>query len=116
MHGVMASLLSLPAVAMALLMAAAVSGTAVFHAPTPGDDLAPVGSAAEMVGLLQGERSILWTAAVGSVSSYTVWGWPSEQGDAELGGGMVVRRPEDGMAGVISFTEKPMTLEFIVEH
>ena len=46
------------------------------------------------------------------MSSLVVKGWPVEIGDTELGGGLVIGRPEDGSVGVIDFGEKPMSVRF----
>lgn len=96
----------------AVLLAGAVSGaTALFHASAPGEPLSPVDSAAEMVQLLQGEESILWTTLSGPVLSYRVEGWPTTINGNELGGGVVIERPADATAGVI-MTERPQSILF----
>lgn len=95
-----------------LTLGAAFSATATFQASEPGSGLEPVGGAADLVSLLQGQEHIVWSALTGSVNSYTVIGWPSATGDVELGGAMVIERPSDGATGVIDFGEPPMTLEF----
>ena len=89
--------------------------TALFTASEPGSSLAPVGNADELVQILQGNRIILWTSLAGAVSSYTVQGWPSTDGDSELGGALMISKPDDALAGVINFGEKPMTLSFEVD-
>jgi len=38
-------------------------------------------------------------------------GWPSNDGSVELGGALVIEKVEAD-AGVITFVERPMTLEF----
>lgn len=100
------------AVVMFLLAAATFAHTAVFTAAEPGADLAPTGQAEELVQILQGSQTVLWTSLSGNVTSYAVQGWPSRVGDSDLGGGLVIERPEDGSAGVIDFGEKPMSLSF----
>lgn len=95
-----------------LTIGATFSVTATFSASEPGSGLEPVGGAAELVSLLQGQEHIVWTALTGSVTSYTVVGWPVSDGDVELGGAMVMERPADGSTGVIDFGERPMTLSF----
>jgi len=99
--------------AAALVLAAASFGvTAFFQADRPGADLAPVGGADEIVQILQGNRTVLWTSLTGSVSSYRIEGWASTIDGNELGGALVIERPSDGAAGVIEFGEKPKSLDF----
>lgn len=93
-------------------MAASFGGTALFRSDSPGSDLQPVGGAQSMVQVLQGNRTILWTALSGSVSRYRVEGWPTSVGASELGGAVMMERPTDGTAGVIEFGEKPKTVSF----
>ena len=97
-----------------LIMAAALSTIALFRATAPGSDLRPVGGAETVIDLIQGQETLLWSSIKGTVSSYTVLGWPSSVGEHDLGGAMVVERPADGSAGVIDFGEKPMSVEFDV--
>jgi hypothetical protein len=95
-----------------LLTAATVGATATFSADRPGANLAPVDEAASMVEILQGNRTILWTALSGSVASYQVEGWPVTIDGNDLGGALVIERTGDSSAGVIDFGEKPRTLRF----
>jgi len=53
--------------AVLLLTAASLSATGSFSADSPGGDLRPVDGAEEVVQILQGERTVLWTALTGSV-------------------------------------------------
>jgi hypothetical protein len=92
-----------PLLAALLLMAASIGGTALFRAASPGDDLRPVDGAGSMVQVLQGNRTVLWTALSGSVSMYRVEGWPVTVGDNDLGGAVMMEQPADGTAGVIEF-------------
>ena len=98
-----------------LLVVGALSTTAVFTADQPEANLSPVGNSDELVRILQGNRTILWTSLAGSVSSYTIQGWPTSDGDSELGGALMMERPEDGLTGVIDFGEKPMSLSFEID-
>lgn len=102
------------AAAALLLAAASFTGTALFQADRPGADLAPVGNAAEVVQILQGNGTVLWTTMSGVVTFYRVQGWASTVDGNDLGGGVVIERPEDGRAGVIDLGEKPKTLGFEV--
>jgi hypothetical protein len=98
--------------AVALLLAASIGGSALFRSETPGADLEPVGGAGSMVQVLQGNKTVLWTALSGSVDLYRVEGWAKTMGDTELGGALVLERPADGTAGVIEFGEKPKSVSF----
>ena len=100
------------AMAAILTIAAAFSATATFESSAPGLDLEPVGGAESLISLIQGQEHILWSTLTGTVTSYQIVGWPSESGNAELGGALRIERPENGSTGVIDFGEKPMTLEF----
>jgi hypothetical protein len=101
-----------PVLALLLLTAATFGPDPRFQAPHAGADLEPVNGAEEWIQLLQGRSSILWASMDGTVSSYTIVGWPSHDGDSELAGALVISRPIDGSAGVIDFAEKPMSLRF----
>lgn len=101
-----------PLVAGLLLMAASGSVTAQFAADRPGLDLKPVGTAEQLVSLVQGQNNILWVSTTGTVSDITVRGWPVDDGEVELGGGLIITQPDGGEAGVIEFDEKPMTVVF----
>jgi hypothetical protein len=98
-----------------LLTAASLGATAFFTADGPGSDLRPVGGAEETIQILQGNRSVLWTALSGSVGLYRVEGWPVSIDGNDLGGALVIERPTDGSAGVIEFGEKPKSIVFDVE-
>ncbi len=97
---------------LALVVAMASTSTVSFLAEHRGSNLSPRGGAEEVVDILQGGETILWSSLAGSVSSYSVTGWPSGAAASELGGALVIERPEDGLAGVIDFGEKPMALTF----
>lgn len=95
-----------------LTVAAAFPATAIFKSSAPGLGLEPVGGAESLIQLIQGQEHIVWSALTGTVTGFEAVGWPSRQGDIELGGALVIERPADGSAGVIGFGERPMTLEF----
>ena len=95
-------------------MAASVGGTALFQADAPGADLDPVDGADSIVQVLQGNRTVLWTALSGSVSMYRAEGWPISVGENDLGGAVMIERPSDGAAGIIEFGEKPRSISFEV--
>ena len=96
-----------PVAVALLLMAASVGGTVLFRSEAPGADLEPIDGAGSVVQVLQGNRTVLWTALSGSVSMYRVEGWPVTIEDNDLGGAVVIERPVDGTAGVIDFVMDP---------
>jgi hypothetical protein len=101
--------------AVLLLTAASLGTTAIFSADRPGADLRPVDGASEVVQILQGNQSVLWTALSGSVGLYRVEGWPVSANGNDLGGALMIERPADGSAGVIDVGEKPRSIVFDVE-
>jgi hypothetical protein len=103
--------LAIPAAAI-LLAAASLGATALFQAERPGADLTPINGADQVVQILQGNRSILWTALSGSVGWYRIEGWPISIDGNDLGGALIIERPADGSAGVIDFGEKPKSVSF----
>ncbi len=94
------------------LMAASFSTTARFAADHPGENLEPIGTAGNLISLVQGGHSILWVSSTGPVSQITVVGWPVDDGEVELGGGLTITRPDGGDGGVLNFAEKPATVAF----
>lgn len=98
-----------------LLTAASIGTTALFSADRPGTDLRPVDGAEEVVQILQGNQTVLWSALSGSVGMYRVEGWPVSADGNDLGGALVIERPADGSAGVIDFGEKPKSIVFDIE-
>lgn len=103
--------LSLAALA---LTAAAMTTSAVFEAPAPGADLSPLGGADQLIEILQGNETVLWTSLSGPVDSYRVEGWPETIEGNDLGGGLVIERT-DAEAGVIDLGQKPRSLTFDIE-
>lgn len=97
-----------------LTMAAALSTTATFQADTPGSNLEPVNGAEFLIDLVQGQETMLWSSLTGQVTAFEIAGWPSTDGEHELGGALMIERPEDGLAGVIDTGEKPMSAVFEV--
>jgi hypothetical protein len=95
-----------------LFVTASIGGTALFRADSPGSNLHPVSGAESMVQVLQGNKTILWTALSGSVSLYRAEGWPTSVDGNDLGGGVMMGRPADGSAGVIEFGDKPKSVSF----
>ncbi len=99
-----------------LLTAAAGASVAEFAAPSQGADLEPIGSAEALIELIQTNETVLWKTLEGSVSSYSVLGWPSSDAVHDLGGSLVVERPANDSAGIIETAEKPMRLTFSIEN
>lgn len=99
---------------VAALLAVVVSATsiAMFEADQPGHRLTPVGNAADLVRIVQGQNSIMWTSMGGVVESYRVQGWPSSTGDLEMGGGVVIEKLTAD-AGVIQ-ASNPKSLTFTI--
>ncbi|MFV1962415.1 MAG: hypothetical protein ACC658_11355 [Acidimicrobiia bacterium] len=98
-----------------LTVAAAFSTSALFQAPSPGSNLDPVNGAELIIDLIQGEEALLWSSLSGTVTSYTVLGWPSRVDGQDLGGALMIDKPENGSAGVIDLGEKPMSVDFDVD-
>ncbi|MEE8405855.1 MAG: hypothetical protein V3S32_01755 [Acidimicrobiia bacterium] len=95
-----------------LTVAAAFSTTALFEASSPGSDLEAVGGAEMIIDLVQGRKTLLWSSLSGIVTGYTVLGWPTSVDGHDLGGAVMLAKPENGSAGVIDFGEKPMSASF----
>jgi hypothetical protein len=97
-----------------LTVAAAFSTSALFQAPSPGSNLDPVNGAELIIDLIQGQEALLWSSLSGTVTSYTVLGWPSRVDGQDLGGALMIDKPESNSAGVIDLGEKPMSVDFDV--
>lgn len=97
------------------MTAASLSATAQFAASQQGGDLSPIGNASDLIDLSQGRNHILWKSMTGTVSYITVKGWPVNDGEIELGGGLTITQPDGGEAGVIDFDERPMTVVFAID-
>jgi hypothetical protein len=93
------------------LGAASLATTAVFEADRPGADLAPLGGADQLVEVLQGNQTLLWTSLRGPVAFYRVEGWGESIGGSDLGGALVIARTHGASSGVIDLGEKPRSLE-----
>lgn len=100
------------ALAALLMLAAATSTTAIFTASEPGSGLEPVGGAELLIDLVQGQENLLWSSLAGSVELINVVGWPSTDGEHDLGGALVLERPTSALAGVVEFGERPMSARF----
>jgi hypothetical protein len=99
--------------ALALAVAAAVSlSTVTFTAEAPGGGLEPVGDAAELIRIIQGQDHVFWMSLSGPVTQVAAWGWPVSDGEVELGGGMSITRPDGGQNGTIDLGGQPMTVTF----
>lgn len=103
-------------VAALLTVAAGLSVSATFRAASPGANLEPVGDAGSIVEIIEGRTHLLWTSLAGTVTSHTTIGWPSTDGDVELGGALTMERPADGTTGVIQLGDEPMTVSFELDR
>lgn len=97
-----------------LTVAAVFSTTALFEASSPGSNLEAVGGAEMIIDLIQGQKTLLWSSLSGTVTGYTVLGWPTNVDGHDLGGALMIAKPENGLAGVIDSGEKPMSASFDV--
>ena len=97
--------------AAVLTVAAALGTTATFQASAPGADLKPVGGAEELIDLIQGQETVLWSTLAGTVIRYTAVGWPVSDGVHDLGGTLVISEVNANI-GVIDLGEKTMTVTF----
>lgn len=97
-----------------LTVAAVFPTTALFQASSPGSNLEAVSGADMIIDLVQGQKTLLWSSLSGTVTGYTVFGWPSSVDGHDLGGALMIANPENGSAGVIDFGEKPMSASFDV--
>ena len=100
--------------AAVILIAAAGTSFVSFQAASPGLDLKPVRGAEAIIDLIQGNEAILWSSLTGNVANIRTVGWPSDDGTHELGGALMLERPENGKVGIISFGEKPKSMTFDV--
>lgn len=95
-----------------LTIAATVSTTASFGAPTPGSSLQPLNGAELVIDLVQGQETLLWSSLGGQVNVHEVIGWPTSDGQHDLGGALMMEKPENGLVGVIDTGERPMSAVF----
>lgn len=101
--------------AVALLIAATTTTVATFSASSPGADLNPMRGAEIVIDLIQGQETVLWSSLTGTVTSVHTVGWPSGDDTHELGGAVMLERPENGLIGVVDLGEKPMSMTFEVD-
>ncbi len=101
------------AAVLAVLMSASAS-TVVWSAPGPGDDLAPVGDAADSVLVTQNGDRILWVATEDKVASIETLGWEVTDGDTELAGSLVIELVYR-TTGSLSIGEPPKSVSFTME-
>lgn len=108
---------SLTRIAAAGLLVAALTssaGTAVWSSPAPGEDLAPVGNAADSVLVTQNHDRILWVATEGEVASIMTLGWEVADGETELAGPLVIETVYR-TSGSLSIGEPPKSVSFTLE-
>lgn len=111
MQGVITQRLAGLGLAAVLTLTAAGGAVAVFAAGGPGENLYPSGNADQLIDLTQVGRSVLWTSVAGNVSTVKTLGWPSSDGENELGGALTIEKPNNPTAGTINIGEKPMQIE-----
>lgn len=95
-----------------MTLVAAGGAAAIFVAGGPGEDVQPMDGAEGLVSLVQTHDSILWTSLVGNVSTVKTLGWPISDGVHDLGGALVIEKPQNPTAGTVNIGEKPMSVEF----
>jgi hypothetical protein len=96
----------------AVLTVTAGGAVAVFAAGGPGENLSPADGAELLVDLTQVNGSLLWSSLGGPVSLVETRGWPSDDGTHQLGGGLVIERPANELAGTVDIGEPPMSVTF----
>jgi hypothetical protein len=94
-----------------MTMAAAGGAVAVFAAGGPGENLSPTRDSDLLVDLTQVGETVLWTSLTGNVSTVKTLGWPSSQGENDLGGALFIEVPTNATAGTVNIGEKPMSIE-----
>ena len=114
MLSVTASLSRYIATAVLAVLATASAGTAVWSAPAPGEDLRPVGDAAETVLVTQNADRILWVATEDKVAHVMTLGWEVIEGDTELAGSLMIETVYR-TTGSLSIGEPPKSVSFTME-
>ncbi len=115
MLSVTASLLRLAAVGvLAAMLTASTGGIVVWSSPAPGEDLSPVGDAADAVLVTQNHDRILWVATEGEVASVMTLGWEVADGETELAGPLVIETVYR-TSGSLSIGEPPKSVSFTLE-
>lgn len=104
------------AVVLVAVAALATSSTSVvtWTAPSPGEDLRPVGSASDQVLVTQNGPRILWVSEVEPVATVMTLGWETTDGDTELAGAMTIETVYR-TTGSLSIGEPPKTVSFSLE-
>lgn len=96
----------------ALTLTAAWGAAAEFASGEPGENLSAIGGADTLVRLTQIGGTVTWEALEGTVSLVETVGWASSDGVHDLGGALVIERPEDSGQGVVAFGEHPRSVTF----
>jgi len=96
--------------ALAALTTASPS-TVTWTAPAPGEDLRPVGSAADRVLVTQDGGHIRWTSLDDEVATVMTLGWEFTDGETELLGARTVEAVYR-TSGELSIGESPLSLTF----
>jgi len=99
-------------VAAMMTLTAAGGAVAVFTAEGPDESMSPIGGADLLVRLTQSNDAVLWLSLAGNVSTVKTLGWPVSDGTNDLGGGLVIERPENPTVGTVNLGEPPMSMTF----
>jgi hypothetical protein len=99
----------------AMTLTTAGGAVAVFTAGEPGEIMSPTDGADLLVSLVQSQDSVLWTSIAGNVSTVRTLGWPVSDGTHDLGGALVLERPDNPLAGTVDIGEAPMSMELEFE-
>jgi len=102
-------------VAAIMTLTAAGGAVAVFTAEGPDERMTPIGGADLLIRLTQSNSSVLWTSLAGNVSMVETLGWPVTDGSNDLGGGLVIERPQNPTAGTVNLGEPPMSMTFDID-
>lgn len=74
--------------------------------------MSPIGEADLLVRLSQSNGSVMWTSLAGNVAIIETTGWASTDGVHDLGGSLMIERPDDPLAGTVDFGESPRSISF----
>ena len=95
-----------------MTLTAAGGSVAMFAAGGPGENLAPINGADMLISISQTQESILWSSLGGNVSAVEIVGWPSTDGTHDLGGALMIEKPENPLAGAVHTGERPAVANF----
>ena len=108
---------SLPRVLAVMALAAVTTSSVapvVWAASAPGEDLQPVGSAAESVLVTQNGDRVLWVSTEDAVATVMTLGWEQTGDEVELGGALTIETVYR-TTGSLSIGEPPKSVSFDFE-